>query len=312
MKTARLKAYAELLIVALIWGIAGPVIKVTLKNLSPDVFLLYRFFLSSLISFFVIYIKRVKGPKDVSQKLLALLFAFLTSTCSLGFLFWGTNETTLLDMSLISLFGPVMMMVFGFVFLKEHMSKRMKIGAGIAFLGSLAVAIEPLVLGSSHGSGYGNQLLGNVLVFLSLLSGTFSGLLAKKLMRQGVSPSYLANYAFLIGFITLAPITVFLRPPTETIAQIASAGILDHLGVFYMAYLSGTVAYTLTNMAQKTIELSETAIFSYLYPIISAVLAVILLGDKLSAYTIGGCAVTFAGVFISEFKKSSHKNTRMN
>ena len=47
-----------------------------------------------------------------------------------------------------------------------------------------------------------------------------------------------------------------------------------------MALVSGTIAYWLDNMALKTIELSEAALFAYIHPAISAMAALILLGDK--------------------------------
>ncbi|PJA42810.1 EamA family transporter, partial [Candidatus Woesebacteria bacterium CG_4_9_14_3_um_filter_39_10] len=43
MNPHRLKAYILLLIVAVIWGIAGPVIKFTLGGFPPLLFLTYRF-----------------------------------------------------------------------------------------------------------------------------------------------------------------------------------------------------------------------------------------------------------------------------
>ena len=70
-----------------------------------------------------------------------------------------------------------------------------------------------------------------------------------------------------------------------------------------MAVVSGNIAYILNNMGQKTIELSEAAPFAYLYPIFSAILAVILLGDKLTTTIIVGSIITLTGVVIAETKK---------
>ena len=75
------------------------------------------------------------------------------------------------------------------------------------------------------------------------------------------------------------------------------------LGIIYMAVVSGNIAYILNNMGQKTIELSEAAPFAYLYPIFSAILAVILLGDKLTTTIIVGSIITLTGVVIAETKK---------
>ena len=306
MTAARTHAYLQLLAVAVIWGIAGPIIKITLKHLTPEVFLLYRFFLSSIVAVFILTKHKGQRPKGLKMKLTATLYAFLNSTAALGFLFWGTDKTTLLNMSLISLFGPILMMIFGYMFLKEHLTKRMKIGALITFLGATTIALEPVISGTHNSSAVAGEVLGNTLIFFSLLCGAISGLLAKKLLKQGVSPAFLTNYSFLVGFVTLIPIVLYIQSPSQIIQMVQGAKLPDHLGVLYMALVSGSIAYTLTNSAQKTIELSETAIFSYLYPIFSAILAVILLGDKISLVTIIACLVTFAGVFVAEIKKKRY------
>jgi drug/metabolite transporter (DMT)-like permease len=73
-----------------------------------------------------------------------------------------------------------------------------------------------------------------------------------------------------------------------------------------MAVFSGTIAYTLNNLGQKTIELSEAALFAYIYPIFSAILAVVLLQEKLTPVAVIGSVITFAGVLLAEIKKKSY------
>lgn len=298
MNPHRLRAYLLLLIVAVIWGIAGPVIKLTLKGLAPDIFLLYRFFLSSLIAlpFFAVYgIKISPKPKIL---LMTFLYAFLNSTVTLGLLFWGTNKTSLLDMSLISIFAPLLIILGGFFFLKERITSRERIGIAIAFLGSFLIIFEPL-LRAKNGTG---QLSGNLLIFASLSAGAASGVLLKKLLRENISAFTLSSLSFLVGFISLLPIVLLRYSSSYLINLISTTPLSFHLGVVYMAVFSGTIAYTLVNLAQKTIELSEAALFSYLHPIFSAILAIFLLGDKLSIPVIIGSIITFSGVFVAEIK----------
>mgnify|MGYP001597495960 CR=1 FL=1 len=56
MNPARLRAYLMLLVVAVIWGIASPVIKYTLGGFDPLTFLTYRFGISSIISIVIFLI----------------------------------------------------------------------------------------------------------------------------------------------------------------------------------------------------------------------------------------------------------------
>ena len=300
MNPARLKAYILLLIVGVIWGIAGPVIKLTLGEIDPAPFLLYRFLISSLIALPAL----IKGFRYLKTPglFLIIVYALLNSTATLGLLFWGTDNTTLLDMSLISLTGPILMMLLGYLFLGDKITRREKIGTSIALVGSLVIALEPIA-SNDHG---GERLFGNILIILSLVCGAISGYLAKKLLREGFSPVFLTNISFVVGFVSLIPIVFSITSMSELSSTFYNLPLEGHLGILYMAIFSGTVAYTLNNMGQKTIELSEAALFSYLHPIISATIAVVFLGDALSTQIILGGTVAAVGVVIAEVKKKSY------
>lgn len=299
MNPHRLKAYILLLIVAVIWGIAGPVIKITLGKIPPDLFILYRFFISSIIALLFFVIKGIKLPKDKLTLIELTIYCILNSSVTLGLLFWGTSKTSLLDMSLISLFGPLLLSAAGYFFLKDKITKREKAGTLIAFVGACLIGLSPL----AKTSGTDGRLLGNFLIFLSLISAASGGVLLKKLMKKGVSPTLLANLSFIIGFITILPFVLVFRSPSYILHTTYYIPTSAWLGILYMAAVSGNIAYILNNMGQKTIELSEAAPFAYLYPIFSAILALVLLGDKLTFPIIIGSLITLAGVIIAETKK---------
>lgn len=291
--TPRLKAYLMLLCVALIWGIAGPVIKLTLVGIPPLLFITYRFFIASVFALPFLIPKLHYLKKNFW---LLILYGFLNSTATLGLLFLGTDKTTLLDMSLISLFGPILMILMGYFFMKDHITKKEKIGILIAFIGSVVIALEP-ISSNSHG---GERLLGNILIFGSLVCGATSGLLTKKLLKLGHEPIFITNFSFVVGFLTLLPFV-----PFTSYYSLFSIPYTYHLGVLYMALISGTLAYYLSAKAQKTIELSEQAVFSYIHPAISAVFALFLLGDKITSQLILGGVIAIIGVATAELKRSA-------
>jgi probable blue pigment (indigoidine) exporter len=204
MNPYRLKAYLLLLLVAFIWGLAGPIIKLTLKGLPADVFLVYRFFISGILAILIISIKRLKFPKEPGILRDTIIYCFLNSTVSLGLLFWGLEKTSVLSMSILSLFGPVLMILAGYFLLGDHITKRERVGTLITFIGAIIITVGPIIKTDSS-SG---QVFGNSLILLSLVSGAASGYYSKKLMRQDVSPEFLANLSFIVGFITLLPFLI--------------------------------------------------------------------------------------------------------
>ncbi len=302
MNPHRLKAYFLLSIVAVIWGIAGPVIKITLGKIPPDLFILYRFFISTIVAMLFFGIKGIKFPKDKLTLIELFIYCIFNSSITLGLLFWGTSKTSLLDMSLISLFGPLLLVAAGYFFLKDKITKQEKVGTFIAFAGACAIGLSPLVKTTSADG----RLFGNFLIFLSLISSTVGGVLLKKLMKRGISPTLLANLSFVVGLVTVLPFVIIKSGTIYALSPIYTSTLSTWLGIAYMAIVSGNIAYILNNMGQKTIELSEAAPFTYLYPIFSAILAVVLLGDKLTPPIVLGSLITLIGVVIAETKKKRY------
>lgn len=306
MNPHRLKAYGYLLATAVIWGIAGPVIKLTLKEMSAETFVFYRFFLSTIAILPFIIKSGLRLPVKRPRILSTLIFcAFLNSTAGIGLLFWGTSLTNLLSMSLISIFGPLMLITFGFIFMHDHLTKQEKAGTIVAFIGAAVLVFSPLVVKNQGQS----EFLGNILVLLSVVAVAWAGLLIKKLLRDGVTPVVIANTTFIVGFLTIFPIVLIKNGVAATIESVIHLPLVYQAGVIYMAFISGNLAYFLYNLGQKTIEVSEAAPFSYLYPVISAFFAVFLLGDRLTTPVVIGSVVIFVGVFLAEWKRRRYNSS---
>lgn len=295
----RLKAYFLLIISALISGFAGPVIKLTLGQLTPEVFLLYRFFIATIAAIIMLPFVHLKIPKKPGVLKDFLLFGFLNVTLSLGFLFWGASKTTLLEMSLLSIFGPIIAIVIAHFTLREHVTKQERVGILVSFFGSFILVVGPFLATGDHIG----QISGNILVILSLISGALGSIMVKRLLRQGVDTLTLVNVPFVIGFVSFLVLIIAQGNLAPSINSIINLPLPYHLGVAYMALLSGTLAYYLGTKAQKSIEVSEAAIFSYIYPVMSAFLAISLLGEKIYPQLIVGAFITFVGVFIAEVKR---------
>jgi drug/metabolite transporter (DMT)-like permease len=298
MNPVRRRAYLELLFVAIIWGAANPVIKYTLGGFSPAIFLTYRFFISTVLALIIFAITGFKFPKNPKTLALTLFNGFLISTVSLGLLFLGTNKTTSIDSNLISTMGPITIAFAGVFFLKERITKREAIGILIALTGTLITIIEPVL---KSGSGFGG-LEGNLLVFASVVVTTVTAVLSKKVLRNNVDAMTATNASFVVGFITMLPFGLH-----EILASkfrvLTSIPLSFHLGVFYMAILSGTLAYFLWLKAEKTIEISEVNLIAYLYPLFGAPLSVLWLKEKITMPFVIGAFVIAAGVFLAEWKK---------
>lgn len=309
MKNKRVTAYLLLLLVSVIWGVAGPIIKHTLTYFSPTVFLTYRFFLSSLVALFYFTLYPRMIPKTSHHVHHAMLHSGGVIILGLGLLFFGFNYTDSLTGNLLAATGPLFSTLFGALLLRERVSKHEAVGLGLAMTGSILT----IVTGSGiNTSGlWGAALIGNVSILLSRMADALGGVATKQALKKGMNPIALTHISFFMGFIFFSILTVTKLGGIGNLAMLIMQAPLEaHLGVAYMAFVSGTFGYFLYNTALNIIELGESSIFTYLTVLWGAPLSVLWLGDKLTPQFLLGASVIALGVFIAEWhrkKKASPK-----
>ena len=295
--TYRKKAYLDLIAVAAIWGAAGSVAKFTLSEISPFSFLAYRFAIMGLFAVIYIAIKGIKIPKKKKNLLPVATYGLLAFTLALSLLFLGLDNSTVLDLTLIGLAGPLLVTMGGVWFFHDRITHREKIGISIAVFGVIINSLFPLINSTSS-----LRLTGNIILIMYLLSDTSSVLYSKKLVRAKIPPISIAMVGFIVAAVTLIPLALIIDGPGKVFSQIANLSPSHHLGVWYMAFLSGILAYFLAVKGGKSIEISEAWLFMYLQPIFAIPLAVFWLGESLTASFIVGAAIIMIGIYIAEKK----------
>lgn len=295
--SSRTRAYILLLIATGISAVAGPVVKNTEQYLSPLIFLVYRFAISATVGIVALSVThRHNWPRKPSQKIILVVYSFLTTTVTLGLLFIGYEKTSTLTASVLNAISPIMIGFAGVIFLHEHITNREKLGMGIALLGTMFIAFQPRSI----------ELTGNIIVVIALILGVGLSVMTKMIFRHAINPASLTHLMFIIGFVTLAPVVLYLYPVSEIIRQITHAPWQAHAGVLYMAFLSGTLAYTLGNIGQKSIEIGESSLFAYTYPIFVLPLSIFWLHESISPVFLVGSLVILVGVVLAESKSYKH------
>lgn len=300
MTARRLHSYLLLLLVTLIWGAAAPIIKFTLEGIEPFPFLSYRFTISFVIALVALALTKYKLPRTKDAWAMLFLSGFLAIPAGLAFLFIGLKDSTVLDMSLIVLIGPLLISAGGVWFLHDRMTHKEKLGTAIAVLGSALVIFAPILLNGHAGL----KLSGNLFLLLHITSDVIAVLLLKKLIRKNISPGFITHISFVLGFIVIIPYTLTLYSPAQLINSVAGLSLAHHAGVWYMAIMSGTIAYTIRSIAQKSIEVSEASLFGYLSPLISTPIAILWLGEQITLPFIIGGVIIASGVFIAEYRSN--------
>ncbi|RJR28945.1 DMT family transporter [Candidatus Microgenomates bacterium] len=301
MSKRRLHAYAALLTVAIIWGVATPIIKYTLQGISPFPFLAFRFSIAAVFSIGIIAVNWHKY-KTHFKHILPITTQSLLATASLVLLFFGIDNSTVLDTNIIATLSPLMIVLGGAIAFRDRVTHREKLGITIAVLGTILALFLPILMKPNE-----TRITGNLFLLLALVGDVSAVLIAKWLMRKKVPPLLLASWSFIVGAIIVLPIVLHQTGAQNFIQQIITLELGYKIGVVYMALVSGIIAYTLYNRAAKSIEISEVSLFSYLNPVFSAPIAILWLGEKITQHLVLGAILIATGVFIAETKaKKKH------
>lgn len=318
MPSNRFKAYIVLLLTAIIWGIASPVIKYTLGFIQPFSFLFWRFLITSFVflPIFAIY-KRKKSIKLSPKKIVNLsILGFLGTTLSLGLLFAGYKYTTAIDGSLIYSLAPLIVVVGGAIFLKEQITRMERVGTLIALLGSIIIIIQPILEGNIFAL---KNTYGNILVLVSAIAWAVYCLLVRKFeFKERTDPLILTAIGFFAGFITIIPLFLhenfllndYLKSvhlPTQSLFYLNPAALS---GILYMSLFSSVVAYFTYNLGYSLIEASEATIFDYLKPVFATPVAILWLGEKITPPFLLGAVIIALGVFLTEYRPRSLAATK--
>ena len=246
-----------------------------------------------------------KKPQDIA---LTFLTMTLSAPVAIGLFFLGLSKTSALSGSLLTAGAPILLVAAGAIVLKEKILPMEKIGIAITILGTLLLAVGPVVFTNTPGN-FGS-LEGNLIMVLATIADLTSTLLTKIAVKRGISMSLLAHGQFVLGALLFVPVVVLTHPIHSTINTLLGVPWEAHMGVLFMALLSGSLAYDIRNIGLSRIEVSEAAIFSYLQPVWAALLSILWLRETVTpSYLIGG-AILIVGVVLSEYKRPASRQRR--
>ncbi len=216
--------------------------------------------------------------------------AFFLATCSSSCLFLAGHTTTSVNMTLVATSSPIFMIVLSRIFNQEGITPSRLLGMllavfGIAWLITGGHVAMVQGLGAKPGDWW---MLGCAFTF------AWYSVLVQKFPRN-LNPwsSLLAIYG--IGFISLIPFVVWelARQP------VVHFGVREWVSVFYLGLGTALLAFILWQEAIRRIGPARTGIIYYLLPLVTALFAVPMLGERITSTHLISAAFILAGVIIA-------------
>lgn len=282
-------AYLALNSVVVFWGLSFVATKVALESFPTFTLVFARFGLSSCL-FLALMVRRGLPRFTRNEHGKVLLTAFFQPGLYFVFETIGLQHTTAPKAALIIAMIPVVVLVFAAVFLGERTSL-----AGVFGIGASLAGIAVLIAGGRQFSlALRGHLLGDFLIFGAVMSAAFYIVLARELGRNH-SALEISTMQIIYGALFYAPAFLWELPDLKWSAiSVCSMGALAYLTVF--ATIGAFLCY---NHALTRVPASRAAVFINGIPLVTALSAWVLLGEKLTLMQAGGGVLVLFGVCLT-------------
>jgi drug/metabolite transporter (DMT)-like permease len=176
---------------------------------------------------------------------------------------------------------PFILVGLGAVFLGERLTKRKVAWLTLAFTGMLLVVLDEGALGGSRSQ----YLLGIGMSLTAALLWAIAALIGRKL--AGTPPHLIALVHTIVGLLLLGPLQTSATLPTQHLSWVllATMGIV-HTGLVYILMYG----------ALQRLPTHLQAVFSFLYPIVAALVDALAFHQYLRPAQLAGCGIILLAV----------------
>ncbi|APX96829.1 DMT family transporter [Natronorubrum daqingense] len=275
---------ALFLSLAVLWGLSFPAISIGLESLPPLLFAAVRYDIAAVLLLAVAVYRVDDWRPSARNDLAAIAGGGVFLVAGNGLLFLGQQTVPSGVAAILQGLVPIVTALWAIPLLGERLSGVGAAGAAVGFLGvGLIVQPDP-----------GNLLAGDTAARL-LVVGQVCSVALGGVLIQRAGPTLpqlpLVGWSMLVGAVVLHVVSLGTGEfPSADVLDAASLGALLYLGIFATA-----IAFVIYFSILETHGAFEAALIGYLVPVVATVAGVVVLGEEISALTIGGFALVAVG-----------------
>jgi drug/metabolite transporter (DMT)-like permease len=282
-------AYLALCSAVIFWGVSFVATKIALESIPTFTLILGRFALAGCV-FFILMVLRGFPRLTLKEHGRVILIALCEPGLYFTFETIGLQYTTAPMASLIIATIPVVVLILSALFLGERTRLAGIIGMATS-LGGITILVTADPQFSWAVSGH---LLGDLLILGAVLSAAFYIIFARSLGKQHSAMEFTGLQA-IYGALLFVPAFLWELPTvqwTETSLRSVTA--------FVFLTLFATIgAFLCYNHALTKLLATRAAIFINGIPVVTALSAWVLLGERLTLVQGAGGAMVLVGVFLA-------------
>jgi drug/metabolite transporter (DMT)-like permease len=161
------------------------------------------------------------------------------------------------------------------------------LGTVLAFAGVAFVVL-------SSATGFSTNLLGDGVALLACVVWSVYTVVGKPINQRYTTVTVL-NYVFIFGALEMLP---FLLLSPLTMPTVFTADTWTSM--VFLALFCSLAAFFMYNNGVEKLPASTVGMFIYLNPLAGVLLAAIVLGESVTAFTFVGMAMIILGIYVSE------------
>ena len=238
-----------------------------------------------------------QSPNNYQQKGLLIVVAAV-STASIVCWAWSLSQTSVANSTVLRNLTPLFTSICGWLLLNHRFDSKFLLGMGLAIVGALVIGWDDFNLGQNH-------LIGDAIaLFSAFLSAIY--LLVLERLRNSINTIKILLWRCALGALLLFP---FVLSTKESLFPSSYQGwlILIALAIVCQVIGQGLLVYSL-----KRFSSSFLAIFLLLEPILTALLAWMILAENLNLFNGIAFILIIAGIYIAKSSNSAMKQARGN
>ena len=285
--STKMMTYIALAGTIVFWGLSFIGTKIALTSFTPFVYVFFRFSLASI--FFAVLLLQRGFPKlSLSDHKKLFLTALFQPGLYFAFETTGLTYTTASKASIIISIVPIAVLLLARVVIKEKISSKSLFGILLSMIGILI-----LVLGDPKFSmSFRGSMIGDLLILGAVVSAAFYMVFARDLGKR-LSAIEITSFQMFYGTILFTPLFLLNVQRIEW-AQVSARSVG---AIIFLVIFSTIIGFLFYNYALTQIPASRAAIFLNGIPVITAIGAWIILGERLTLLQgAGGLVVVLAVV----------------
>lgn len=284
------KAIIAVTLCTIIWNAAAPLFKWSMQTTPPFTLLFFRFLIATLLMLPFVW-KRLDIKFADFYKIFFLSVTGIS--INIGLVYFGLSLSPSINAPIIASTMPIFLIIGSIIFLKEFPKSKTVLGMFVSIIGVAVIIFRPV----DHLS-LSSLITGNIYFILSVLALTTYTILLKWL-KPPYPPSTVICWMFFIATITFFPFFVMEERATHSMMHLTFQGTF---GIMYGAIFSSIIAQLFYNYSVKELTSAELGLFTYLGPIVTALVAIPLLHEQITFGYLLGALFVFVGLFIAEVK----------